>query len=180
MAAEPILKSGRERALRLRAFEPRYAARVVSWVRGSREAYWLAPRTKPPLTAAKVCAWSGPGRSPLMLMAGAEAEPLAYGELNLLNEACGEYWLGHLVVDPWQRGCGLGRRLTELLLQRAFQRCGARRVSLVVFPDNHAAIGCYRAAGLVEDGHETHWFAPYRRHERLLRLVKGTARVPHR
>lgn len=178
MAAEPILKPGRIQALRLRAFDPRYAARVVSWVRGAREAYWLAPRTKPPLTAAKVCAWAEPGRRPLMLVEPPQAEPLAYGELNLLNEARREYWLGHLIVDPQQRGQGLGRELTELLVHRALQRHAARRVSLVVFPDNQGAIACYRAAGLVEDGYETHWFAPYRRHERLLRLIAATSTSP--
>lgn len=171
MAAEPITNPTCIDTLRLTTFDLRYAERVASWVHGAQEAYWLAPRTKSPLTAAKVRRWARPGRNPLMLVAPGQPAPLAYGELNVLNEKRREYWLGHLIVDPQQRGCGLGRRLTELLLQRAFCHQGARLVSLVVFPQNEVAIACYRAAGMREDGFETHYFAPYRRRERLLRLV---------
>jgi RimJ/RimL family protein N-acetyltransferase len=171
MAAEPILKASLTRTLRLRAFDPVYAERVLSWVRDAREAYWLAPRTEPPLTADKVRAWVGPGRNPLMLVSPGQPEPLAYGELNLLNEKRRQYWLGHLIVDRQQRGCGLGRRLTELLLHRAFRFHAARRVSLVVFPENKRAVACYQAAGMHKDGFETHYFLPYRCRERLLRLV---------
>lgn len=171
MAAEPITTASRLDALRLTAFEARYARRVLSWVCGPREAYWLAPRTRPPLTVDKVLSWSVRGRNPLMLIAPGETEPLAYGEINVLNEKRREYWLGHLIVDPRRRGCGLGRQLTRELLRRAFHRHAAQRVSLVVFADNAAAIGCYRTVGMLEDGFETHYFAPYRRRERLLRLV---------
>lgn len=171
MAAEPITSPRRVSALRLTPFETRHADRVLSWVRGPREAYWLAPRTKPPLTVEKLRAWARPGRNPLMLVAPDQPEPLAYGELNVLNEQRRDYWLGHLIVDPGQRGRGLGRRLTELLLRRAFNRLAARRVSLVVFPENVAAVACYRSAGMCDDGCEAHYFAVYGRRERLLRLV---------
>jgi RimJ/RimL family protein N-acetyltransferase len=171
MVTEPITKPSRIGALRLKPFDARYAERLVSWVRGAREAYWLAPRTTPPLTADKVRAWLGPGRRPFMLVARGQPEPLAYGELNVLNERRREYWLGHVIVDPRQRGCGLGRQLTVLLLRRAFYLHAARRVSLVVFLENAAAIACYRAAGMLEDGFESHYFAPYQRQERLLRLA---------
>ena len=176
MAAEPITSPRRVSTLRLTPFEARYADRVLSWVRGPREAYWLAPRTKPPLTVEKLRAWARPGRTPLMLVPPGQPEPLAYGELNVLNEQRRDYWLGHLIVDPRQRRHGLGRRLTELLLHRAFDRLAARRVSLVVFPENVAAVACYRAAGMCDDGCETHYFAIYRRRERLVRLV--ATRVP--
>jgi RimJ/RimL family protein N-acetyltransferase len=171
MTVQPAIQPARLRALQLRPFDPGRAVLVVSWVGGAQETRWLAPRSTPPLTAAKVRAWAGPGRDPLMLVAPDEPQPLAYGEVNVLNERRHEYWLGHLIVDPRRRGGGLGTRLTELLLQRAFGHHRARRVSLVVFPENAAAIACYRAAGMREDGFEVHYFTPYRRHERLLRFV---------
>jgi RimJ/RimL family protein N-acetyltransferase len=171
MAAGPVIKLTAAQALRLTAFDERYAERVVSWVRDSREAYWLAPRTTPPLTGDKVRAWAQPGRNPFMLAGPEELEPLAYGELNELRRKQNEYWLGHLIVDPQQRGHGLGRRLTELLLDQAFHNYGARRVSLVVFPDNLAAIATYRSAGMRADGYETHCFGQHWRPERLLRFV---------
>jgi ribosomal protein S18 acetylase RimI-like enzyme len=78
-------------------------------------------------------------------------------------------------VDPRHRGRGLGRQLTRLLLRRAFHRYGAWRVSLVVFPENAAAIASYRAAGMYEDGYERHYFASYSRRKRLLRMVATSA-----
>lgn len=171
MAAEPVIKPICTQALRLTAFDDRYAERVVSWVRGSQEAHWLAPRTPPPLTGDKVRAWARPGRGPFMLVTRDDPEPLAYGELNVLPRKRREYWLGHLIVDPRQRGRGLGRQLTEMLLYRAFHVQDARLVSLVVFPENLAAIASYRSAGMRADGYETHNFAPRNRRERLLRFI---------
>ena len=80
------------------------------------------------------------------------------------------FWLGHLIVDPRQRGRGLGTHLTRLLLERAFNQQGARRVTLVVFPENHRALACYRAAGLREAGAEIHYFPPCDRRVRLLKM----------
>lgn len=171
MAVEPTTGPTAARLLRLRPFESRDAERIVTWVCDAREAYWLAPRTAPPLSAAAVRDWSGPGRHQRMLVDPARPEPLGYGEVNLLNKWRREYWLGHLIIAPQLRGQGLGRRLASLLLQEAFERHGARRVSLVVFPENRAAVGCYRAVGMREEGFETHYFPPYCRWEQLLRLV---------
>jgi len=171
MAAVPITKAGPADALRLVPFEPGLAGRVLSWVRGARDTYWLAPRTRPPLTLEKVLAWGGQGHHAFALVERRRPQPVGYGEVNVLNERRHEYWLGHLIVDPARRGQGLGRRLTELLLRHAFERLAARRVSLVVFPDNAAAVGCYRAAGMRDDGFESHHFAAYGRRVRLLRMA---------
>jgi RimJ/RimL family protein N-acetyltransferase len=171
MAATPTTKPTAGRKLRLMAFEARYAQRVATWVRNPLEAYWLAPRTAPPLTADKVRAWAQFGRDPFMLVEPGGSEPVAYGELNKLRSKPHEYWLGHLIVDRRQRGRGLGRQLTALLLQRAFHILGALRVSLVVFPDNRAAAAAYRSAGMYEDGYETHHFADGQRRERLQRFA---------
>jgi ribosomal protein S18 acetylase RimI-like enzyme len=171
MAVEPTIETGYLDALRLTPFEPGMAGRVLSWVRSARDAYWLAPRTRPPLTVQKLLAWGGDGHHCFVLVAPSHAEPLAYGEVNLLNAKRREYWLGHLIVDPQWRRRGLGRRLTELLLRHAFGDLDGKRVSLVVFADNDAAVSCYHAAGMRDDGHETHYFAPYHRRVRLLRMA---------
>jgi len=170
MAVEPVAIPS-SAVLRLEPFRPECAPRVASWVRDEQEAYWIAPRTPPPITAGTVLSWSSPARRALLLMQTGQSAPLGYGELNLLDAVQGSYWLGHLLIDPQRRGCGLGRALTHLLLQRAFSHLGARRVCLVVFEENAAAVACYRAAGLHPDGHEWHYFAPYQRRARLMRMV---------
>lgn len=111
-----------------------------------------------------------------MLMDGRGTKPVAYGELNVMASRRKEYWLGHLIVDPRKRGGGLGVRLTRLLLERAFLRYVARRVSLVVFPENETAIRCYTKAGLHAEGFETHHFPKPRRSEQL--LLMATRHLP--
>lgn len=155
---------------RLAPFEPAHAECVASWISTPQEAYWLAPKDPPPIRAAHILAWRRPGREPLELMPADGHDPVAYGELNVLHAARGEYWLGHLIVAPAQRGHGVGRVLTSRLLSRAQRRYGARRVSLVVFPENEAAIACYRAAGFHVDGYEVHELPPYGRRVRLVRM----------
>ena len=174
MAANPIHKPVRAATLRLVAFDPGCAHHVVSWVQGKQEQFWLAPRTEPPLTPDKVAGWADSLRTPWMLVAPGRVEPLAYGELNVLNAYRREYWLGHLIVDPRERGAGAGRQLTRRLIDRAFRSQRARSVSLVVFPDNVAAVNCYRSAGMREDGYEYHEFPVYSRRERLSRFIVDT------
>lgn len=171
MAAVPEVRDDTTRPCRLAPFEPVWAELVVSWVREAREAYWLAPKSPPPLTATEVLRWARPDHSLYVLLQGQRHEPIGYGELNRLVGTQRQYWLGHLIVDPAFRGRRYGMHLTALLLQEAFEQRGARRVTLVVFPDNAAALACYRAAGMVEDGYEWHTFPAYGRREGLVRLA---------
>ncbi|MCK4343014.1 MAG: GNAT family N-acetyltransferase [Phycisphaerae bacterium] len=171
MAANPDLNKRTVPACRLMPFQPGYAELVLSWVCDPREAYWLAPRTRPPLTAAEVLNWQVPGHQAFLLAERGRAEPIGYGELNVLFGAPRRYWLGHLIVDPARRGQGCGVQLTRLLLWHAFARHGAREVTLVVFPENERAIAAYRAAGMRASGYETHKFSAYERQVRLLRMT---------
>ena len=156
--------------LELRPFHADCAGRVVSWVQGDNELFDLAPRSLPPLTAENVRAWQLPGRRGLLLCEGGQADPIGYGELNLLNAIEREYWLGHIIIDPARRGVGLGLEFVRLLVQTAFSEHGARIVSLVVVPTNTAAISCYRAAGFRDIARENHYFAGRRKRSRLLRM----------
>lgn len=174
-------------ALRLEPFEPQQAELVLSWVRDAREAYWLAPKTRPPLAAEDIRGWHAPHHQQFQLVAAGGTAPPAfhrletgatcgYGELNLLNRATRHYWLGHLIVDPQVRGQGVGQALTRLLAARAFQRHGAWRVSLVVFPENRAAAACYQAVGFRFVDYEDHYLPGYGRYVRLARM---TLAAPH-
>jgi len=176
VAAEPsnTTRLKADTLVRLESFEPRFAGRVASWVCGPREAYWLAPHTRPPITAHSVLQWLLPGRHAGQLMAGGADGPVGYGEINRLNDR-GEFWLGHLIVDPLQRRRGFGVRLVRSLVRHGFSVLGARRVSLVVFAHNEDAIACYRAAGLREEGSELHRFPAYGTTESLLRMVATQA-----
>lgn len=69
---------------------------------------------------------------------------VAYGELWVDDDEA-EVELARLIVDPGERGQGLGRRLVIALADLAQSR--HPRVLLRVHPDNVAARRCYAAAG---------------------------------
>ena len=75
----------------------------------------------------------------------------------LLSVAAGEAHLLNLCIDPERQGCGLGRRLLELLLRRAAARA-ARTVFLEVRPSNLRALRLYSAAGFGEIGHRKDYY----------------------
>ncbi len=157
--------------MRLAPLSREHAPLIAAWPRSATETFWLAPRTAPPLTAAKVLSWAGAGNEQLSLFERGQEKPVGYGELNVLPTGPGEFWLGHLIVDPECRGRGLGTRLTELLLRRAFHVRHAQRVTLVVFPENCTAVAAYRAAGMQDAGYESQYFRAYDRRGILLRMV---------
>ena len=157
-------------AVELRAFDPRCAGLVVSWVRTPAELFHLAPKTPPPLTTAKVLGWCRSKGCPLLLWPADGDLPVGYAELNQMRSDSRHLWLGHIVLDPRHRGRGEGIRFVQMLLRWALVELGARRVSLVVFPDNQAAVACYLKAGFSLHGEEYHRFEPDGPRHRLLRF----------
>ena len=142
----------------LRPFDPLYASAVASWASTRRELFLLAPSTPYPLTAAKVAGWPKPSGQPFLMFEADDLLPCGYGELNPMRRDPRQFWLGHLLVDPMRRSRGLGRRLTLLLAKWAFRKERASRLTLVVFPENVAAIRCYERCGFRFCGEEFQTF----------------------
>lgn len=156
--------------LLLRRFEPRFARTVASWVQDADELFNLTPTTPPPLTASKVIGWSrAPGWAFLLHKRGADG-PSGYGELHPMRRNEEHWWIGHVIVDPAERGRGAGCALVQKLADTGFSALAAERISLIVFPDNEAAVRCYRRAGFEPRGQEYHHFGPRRRRYRMLRF----------
>ncbi len=158
-------------SLQLQPMLPVHAELVASWVRSASEARMLAPRAAAPISAQTILSWAAPKSNQFVLvpasdqrripstttfLSNARSQILGYGELNELESARRSFWLGHLIIDPSRRGDGYGLQLTQLLLSRAFDHCGAKRVTLVVFPENLIAVACYKRAGFEPDGFENH------------------------
>ncbi len=157
-------------AWQLTSFQPWHAPSIARWVQAEQQLRWLAPSTRPPLTAEKVLRWKKSGGEAFVLVNSGKGSPLGYGEINPMGQGDGYVWLGHVVVRPDRRGQGLGSFLLRALLAEAFERQNATRVALIVFPDNHAALRCYRRAGFGLSGEEFHQFHREGSTHRLLRL----------
>ncbi len=154
----------------LSEFEPRYAPLVASWIPNDQQATWLAPGTPPPLTAQKVLAWAKPTGRRYLLWEEEADQPIGYAELNDMPKRPGQMWIGHFLIDPAHRRRGRGRRFAQALMTIAFIECAATDVLLVVFPENEAAIRCYRRAGLNAVGYEAEFFQATGRRHRFLRM----------
>lgn len=156
--------------MRLTPYTPTWGNLIASWVTSDLDLRWLAPGTVPPLSGEKITAWKKVGGASLVGFEGRSKVPVAYGEVNPMRTEAGHFWIGHIVVDPALRGCGLGRLFVHKLLEEAFHKQKAGRVSLVVFPENRAAVHCYERCGFRIVGDERHRFLPGGARHRLLRL----------
>lgn len=166
-------------SIHLESFAPEQAATIVSWVRTPQELLWLAPSTQPPLTEGDVCDWLRPGGRALVVKTNGvdtthetpeAAGIIAYGETNPMKLQKNHLWLGHVIIRPDLRGTGLGRRFIEALVDHAFHRQDAQKLSLVVFPGNAAALACYHRVGFKFTGDEYHRLGRDPRRHRLFRL----------
>ena len=156
--------------LDVRAFRAEDADVITQWVGSDDDLLWLAPGTPPPLTPEGVRAWRKPGGHALVLSESAKNDPIGYGELNPMRADHGHWWLGHMIVRGDKRGRGIGHAFLRALLNRAFHDLAAYRVSLIVFPGNHAAIGCYRRNGFIPVSEEYHRIGGHDAVNRLLRM----------
>lgn len=156
----------------LRPFDPLYAPVVATWIQSPLQLRWLAPRTPFPLTPAKVVNWTRKTGEAYLLFQPQKSIPCGYGELNPMKDDLTHLWIGHVVIDVEQRRRGLGRRLTELLTRKAFTDLGARKISLVVFPENKPALDCYLQCGFKVIAEEFQRFHDASTPQRMIRLGK--------
>ena len=144
-------------ALHLRSFPAELAGVVSGWAQTDEEVLMWCGAGTAPVTAEQVSAWAGEdGVQPFGLYRGERL--VAYGEL-WVDDAEAEVELARLIVDPGERGQGLGRSLATGLAGLARSRYP--RVFLRVHPDNIAAQRCYAAAGFepVEPHQASAWNA---------------------
>lgn len=156
--------------LDVRPFRPEDADVITRWVGSDDDLRWLAPGTVPPLTADAVRAWRKPGGHAFVLSESTSPDPIGYGELNPMRADHRHWWLGHMIVRSDKRGCGFGHAFLQALLDRAFHDLAANRISLIVFPGNHAAIACYRRSGFISVSEEYHRIGAHTPENRLLRM----------
>ena len=142
-------------ALRLRPF-PAGSADVVSrWAKTAEEVFMWCGHPDAPVPAEQISAWANEdGVEQFGLYR--DERLVGYGEL-WTDDAEEEVELARLIVDPDERGQGLGQRLVTGLADLA--RARYPRVFLRIHPSNIAAQRCYTAAGFtpVEPHRAAQW-----------------------
>jgi len=130
-------------ALRLHPFPADSAGVVSGWATTNEEVAMWCGHPAAPVPAAQINAWAHEdGVEPFGLYRAGRL--VGYGELWVDDDEA-EVELARLIVDPGERGQGLGRCLVTGLADLARSRYP--RVFLRVHPDNIAAQRCYAAAG---------------------------------
>lgn len=123
--------------------------RIASWVTSEADVLTFAgPSLTYPFTAAEFFKPTTGRRESLVLRAGSAA--VATGALE--GRRPGEVRIGRVLVDPGQRGQGLGRSMMQLLINRAATRRGVRHLTLGVFEGNRPARALYESLGFVDTG----------------------------
>ena len=62
--------------------------------------------------------------------------------------------LGSVVIDSAERGRGLGKEMLKAATSFAFEKLGAREVTIGVFEENRGALALYKALGFKEEKKE--------------------------
>ena len=78
--------------------------------------------------------------------------------------------LSSVIIDPNERGKGLGKKMLLLALELAFKSCGAKQISIGVFEENLGALSLYKSLGFKEDKKEERTFLGQPRPYLLLKL----------
>ncbi|MEA3251245.1 MAG: GNAT family protein [Pseudomonadota bacterium] len=108
---------------------------------------WAGPNVSFPATPDG--AWLEMAASPDNAFAlVADANLVGFGQL--LARDYRVVHMARLIVAPGRRGQGLGRRLCQALIATACDDFAARRLTLNVYADNHAAQALYRSLGFRE------------------------------
>ena len=136
--------------IRVRPYESADRGAILSWIGDEREFYlWSAGRIGdyPP----------DPSRfdeleSITRFTAEDDVEPVGFFTVRKPEGSDGELRFGFVIVDPASRCRGVGGEMLTLGLRRAFDDCGADRVSIGVFDDNLPAIRLYKRLGFRETG----------------------------
>ncbi len=82
---------------------------------------------------------------------------------------------GYVILDDKRRGQGLGKEMIRLALDYSFGIMKAKRVTIGVFAENKAALGCYLSSGFRDTGvTEKYRFGSEEWNCKELEITKGT------
>ena len=134
--------------LTLRAYQKTDAETILSWCREERGFYqWTAGVMGDyPLTAEQF----GFVENLLPLTAWEDDRLVGFFTLREASASPLDLRFGFVIVDPALRGTGIGKKMLQLGLKKAFSELQAQCVSLVVFENNVSAHRCYLSAGFQE------------------------------
>lgn len=143
--------------LQLRDFCADDAEKILSWLPDERTfRLWSADRYgEYPISPEDIVrnyAQCAKNSTFLPLTAVLDGEPVGHLIMRVPNGDKSVIRFGFIVVDSSRRGTGLGKKMLLAAKKYAFERLGAKTVTIGVFACNSPALNCYKAAGFVPAG----------------------------
>ncbi len=141
-----------ESSFRLIPFRQEAAAKILAWV-GSREelGHWCGRTDYPLLDPSVFHSWHNDPEVAAFLLEDGRAL-VGYGEV-WSDHSEQEIELARIIVAPEMRGLGIGRLLTQRLVQFA-EACELGPIWLRVAPSHQRALRCYRKLRFVRASEE--------------------------
>lgn len=143
--------------MELRAFRNEDAAVICKWIRTEAELYrWSADRfNKFPLTGEDIVGSYTPQRESgrFFPLTAIDESGKAVGHFIIRyprEDDDSTVRFGFVILDPEQRGKGLGKEMLRLGIQYVREKLDVGRIDLGVFAGNESAEGCYKAVGFRE------------------------------
>ncbi|WP_299463389.1 GNAT family protein [uncultured Microscilla sp.] len=127
---------------------------LIKWLESAQVLHqWGSPSMSfPPTKASLVKARSTKKDKRIAYKGTIGHRPVAYGEIGYIDKINCSARLCKILVDPHQRGAGLGTAWVKTLLKICFQELGLNRIELNVYDQNQRAIKCYQRAGFTIEG----------------------------
>lgn len=144
--------------LRLRPYRRNDANSIVSWIKSEKMfRYWCADRFESyPITADDLNAqYDALEASGDVYHFTAYDEAGIVGHINIRFPEPGNIdtvRFGYVIIDDSRRGQSLGKEMIKLALEYSFDIMKACKVTIGVFAENKAALGCYLSAGFMDTG----------------------------
>lgn len=139
----------------MRPFTASDRAALVRWIDSARTLFnWTGMEMPLPLDEDELEHRIGGRRrgERFRLMAETSAGPIGYVELDDVRRGQGSGYMRRAIVDPRQRGGGVGAEMVARVLARAFEDLGLHRVGVTVYDWNPVALACYQGVGFVQEG----------------------------
>lgn len=138
--------------------------RVLPWITSQEDLYlWTAWSFGFPLTRehllqhVKDCAERG-DRIIYKAVLSEDGTVFGYIEHGAIDRRNRALRIGRVLIDPAQRGRGLGAAMMQAAVDLAFEKLEMHRVELGVFENNPRAVACYERVGFKREGVARDWF----------------------
>lgn len=150
--------------IRLRPYKASDASLLLQWAGEERPfMLWCAGKFAYPLTAEQLERYRArcedDEHSWAFTALREDGMPVGHFLMRMADYGQESVHLGFVIVDPSQRGKGVGKEMLRSALHYAFACLGMKRVTLGVFDSNPAAHHCYLSAGLQDVSHQERYFS---------------------